>query len=116
MYTLSGKLKVKGDERQVSDSFKVLEFVLTDDSSQYPQDIQFQLCQDKTSLLNDFVEGQELTVSFNLRGRAWDNKEGVTKYFNTLDAWRVAKKETANASTSSNEPQVAEDLDNSLPF
>jgi len=109
---VTGKLKMKGDERQVSDSFKVREFVLTDDSSQYPQHIQFQLCQDKTSLLNDFVEGQELTVSFNLRGREWKSKDGTVKYFNTLDAWKVVKKESATATT----VDMVEDSTDDLPF
>jgi len=114
MYTVTGKLKMKGESRKVSDSFTVREFVLTDDSSQYPQHVQFQLCQDKTSLLNDFVEGQELTVSFNLRGREY-TKDGNTRYFNTLDAWRVVKKESATATTVDNEAQVV-DEDDSLPF
>lgn len=116
MFQITGKLKVKGESRQVSDSFTVREFVLTDDSTQYPQHIQFQLCQDKTSLLNGFVEGQELTVSFNLRGREWSNPQGEVKYFNTLDAWRVTKKESATATTANNEVMVDDGQDDSLPF
>ena len=35
--------------------------------------------------------GDEVEVAFNLRGRPWTNKDGVTSYFNSLVAWRVSK-------------------------
>ena len=39
---ITGKLLVKTDTQQVSERFKKREFVLTEDSSQYPQYVQFQ--------------------------------------------------------------------------
>ena len=51
---VKGKLKVKGSEQAISDRFRKREFVLTDDSSQYPQHISFQLTQDKCALLDAF--------------------------------------------------------------
>lgn len=38
-----------------------------------------------------------MDVAFNLRGRPWTNKEGVTTYFNSLVAWRVTKAATQQA-------------------
>jgi hypothetical protein len=55
----------------------------------YPQDIMFQLTQDKCSLLDAFMEGQQVEVSFNLKGREWTSPQGEVKYFNTLEAFRV---------------------------
>jgi len=89
MYTLKGELKVINDTRQVSDKFKLREFVLTDASGQYPQTIQFQASQDKTELLDSFKVGQQVEVFFNLRGREWTNADGIVKVFNTLDAWKI---------------------------
>lgn len=88
---ITGKLKVKGNVQQVSDKFKKREFVLTDNSSQYPQYILFELTQDKCSLLDNYSEGDEVKVFFNLRGREWTNKEGQVKYFNSLQAWKMEK-------------------------
>lgn len=88
---ITGKIKVKGSTQQVSDKFRKREFVLTDDSSQYPQYIQFELTQDKCSLLDNFKEGDEVKVLFNLRGREWTNREGQVKYFNSLQAWKMEK-------------------------
>ena len=96
---VKGKLKVKGSEQAISDRFRKREFVLTDDSSQYPQHISFQLTQDKCALLDAFNIGDEMTVSFNLRGREWTSPKGEIKYFNSLEAWRIEKGASAAASS-----------------
>lgn len=91
MFNIKGTLKKIYPTQQVSDKFKKREFVLTEDSNpQYPQYISFQLVQDKCDLLDTFREGQSIEVSFSLRGREWNNpKTGETKYFNSLDAFRI---------------------------
>ena len=89
MYTLKGEVKVISETRQVSEKFKLREFVITDASGQYPQVIQFQASQDKVDLLDNFNPGDQVEVSFNLRGREWTNPQGEVKVFNTLDAWKI---------------------------
>lgn len=86
---ITGILKLKTEAQQVSDKFRKREFVLTDNSSQYPQHISFQLTQDKCSLLDQYNVGDEIKVHFNLRGREWTSPKGEIKYFNTLEAWRI---------------------------
>ncbi|MEO8088190.1 MAG: DUF3127 domain-containing protein [Bacteroidota bacterium] len=88
---VKGKLKLKSNEQVVSDRFRKREFVLTDDSTQYPQHISFQLTQDKCSLIDAVNPGDEITVSFNLRGREWKSPQGEIKYFNSLEAWKIDK-------------------------
>ena len=90
-FEVTGTLKVKRDTQVVSEKFSKREFVLTTDTStQYPQYISLQLTQDKCGLLDNFQVGEEMKVSFNLRGREWSGPEGV-KYFNSLEAWRLEK-------------------------
>src|SRR5580693_7218102 len=86
---LTGTVKVKNSEVQVSEKFKKREFVIVDNSSQYPQFIQFQLTQDRCSLLDGVKEGDEIKVFFNIQGREWKNPQGEIKYFNSLTAWRL---------------------------
>ena len=87
-----GKVKQVGSEEVISDKFKKRTiWIETDD--EYPQTIEFQAAQDRCGLLNNVEVGSEITVHFNLRGREWQNKEGVTKVFNTLDLWKVEKSE-----------------------
>ena len=88
-FETTGILKVKKDTQQVSEKFSKREFVMTTDmTTQYPQYISMQLTQDKCALLDAYNEGDEVKVSFNLRGREWSGPEGV-KYFNSLEAWRL---------------------------
>lgn len=85
----TGILKVKGEAMQVSEKFRKREFVITDNSSQYPQHISFQLTQDKCGLIDQYAVGSEIKVHFNLHGREWTSPENEVKYFNTLEAWRI---------------------------
>ncbi len=91
MFKLTGTVKVINDSIQVSESFVKREFVINDSSSMYPQDILFQSVQDNVSMLDGLTEGENVEVSFNLRGREWTSPKGEVKYFNTLDAWRIEK-------------------------
>jgi Domain of unknown function (DUF3127) len=86
---VTGTLKVKGETIKVSEKFTKREFVITDNSGQYPQHISFQLAQDKCALLDPFQLGNEIKVHFNLRGREWTSPSGEVKHFNSLDAWRL---------------------------
>lgn len=91
MFKLTGTVKVIKDTVQVTEKFAKREFVINDASSMYPQDILFQSVQDKCSMLDGYTEGDNVEVSFNLRGREWTSPHGEVKYFNTLDAWRIEK-------------------------
>jgi len=120
-FKLTGVVKKVGETIQVSEKFSKRELVITDTSIMYPQDILFEFAKDKTSLLDAVVEGQEVEVSWNLRGRMWVSPQGEEKYFNTLDGWRVdAIGETApqNTPLPTSSPELgspaAEDGD--LPF
>jgi len=71
------------DTESKTDSFQAREFVIKLDGN-YPQFIKFQLTQDRCDLINNFKEGDQIKVSFDLRGREWNEK-----YFTNLNAWRV---------------------------
>ena len=91
MFKLTGSIKIIKDTVQISEKFAKREFVVSDTSNMYPQDILFQLVQDKCSILDQYSENDQVEVSFNLRGREWTSPQGEVKYFNTLDAWRIEK-------------------------
>jgi len=81
---VKGIIKMIEPIRQVSDKFSVRMFVLTVANGEYPQDISFQLAQDKCKMLDHYTPGSEITVKFNLRGREYNGK-----YYNTLDVWNI---------------------------
>lgn len=111
-FKMKGVVKVIRQTQQVSDKFSKREFVVTDNSDdKYPQDIMFELTQDKTGLLDSVMEGQEVEVSFNLRGREWRSPSGDIKYFNTLNAFKVDTVGAAPVAIT-----IASNDDEELPF
>ena len=87
---ITGKIVAKFDTKEVSGRFKKREFVLTyADNPEYPQSILMEFIQDKVTILDNYQVGQHVKVQFNINGRAWVSPQGETKYFNTLQAWRI---------------------------
>ncbi len=119
-----GKIKMVGPEQQVSSAFKKRELVVSTDE-QYPQHILIEFTQDKCDLLNSYAVGEEIKVSINLRGREWVNPQGETRYFNSIQGWRVERvSTTAPVATPTVktkpapklEPVLAEEEADDLPF
>jgi hypothetical protein len=82
--TIKGAIKLINPIKVISDKFSVREFVVTTPDAKYPQDILFQTVNDKMAVLESLGVGQQVEVSYNVRGREFNGK-----YYNTLDAWKV---------------------------
>jgi hypothetical protein len=87
---LTGKVKLVFEAKTFGSGFTVREFVVTVEDGKYPQDICLQFVQDKVSLLDSITEGQEVTVSFDIRGREYNGR-----YFNNLVGWKIQAGEGA---------------------
>ena len=86
---VQGRIKMVGETQTFgSNGFRKREIVLTTEE-QYPQHIMVEFVQDKTDLLNSYQVGQQVKISINLRGREWVNPQGETKYFNSIQGWRI---------------------------
>ena len=84
-FEITGKLHKKFDTENKTASFQAREFVIiTEEDSNYPQFVKFQLTQDRCAQLDPFQEGHQVKVHFDLRGREWQGK-----YFTNLNAWRL---------------------------
>lgn len=68
---------------------------------EYPQMIPIEFVKDKCSVLDGYMEGQEVTVSTNLRGN-----EHNGKYYLNLQAWKMEGTPLGNAQPES-APQSA---------
>lgn len=87
---VTGKIKVLDDTVNVTTEFRKRNVVITTEE-QYPQHISVEFIQDNCELLNGCNIGDLVTIGINLKGREWTNKEGVVKYFNTIQGWRLDK-------------------------
>ena len=86
---LQGKIKLVGETQTFgTNGFRKRELVITTEE-QYPQHIMVEFVQDKTDMLDNYQVGQMVKISINLRGREWVNPQGETKYFNSIQGWRI---------------------------
>tara|TARA_Y100000385_G_C12520346_1_gene395098 strand:- start:20 stop:388 length:369 start_codon:yes stop_codon:yes gene_type:complete len=120
---LKGTIIVINAKHQVSDKFAKREFVIETTEDKYPQKVLFQCTQDRCELLDSVAIGETVTVAFNVRGRDWTNPQGETKYFNSLECWKITN-ESANDfkpkdGTFTNQGKPVADMlaeDDGLPF
>lgn len=122
-FEITGKLVAKSDTVQRSQTFKTREFVIekTDDIggriiSNY---IKFQCVQDRTSMPDRFNIGDEVKVSFNIKGTKWV-KDGKENYITNLDAWRMEQVKIAQDNNTAPETfsqqNFTEEASDDLPF
>jgi translation initiation factor IF-3 len=121
---LKGTIKHIFDTQTVGNNgFKKREMILVTDE-RYPQVIKIEFVQEKTALLDQFKEGDDVTVSINIRGREWVNPEGKTLYFTSIQGWRIVKSEAETPDDDFPPPLPPEadefppppDEDDDLPF
>ena len=100
---VSGKIKWLDETKTYGNNgFRKREVVVTTEE-QFPQHILVEFIQDKCDLLNAFQMGQNVKSGINLRGREWMNPQGETKYFNSVQGWRI---EALEASSNSEMPPM----------
>ncbi len=108
-FETTGTLHKVFDTETKKNNFQVRNFVLKTEG-QYPQLVKFQLTQDRCDLMNNFSEGNQLKVYFDIRGTEWNGN-----YITNLNAWKV---ESFQAQVASSGPPSANDfpsLDQSMP-
>lgn len=88
-FHITGALHRIGETKQVSAKFSKREFVLEVEDGRYPQMIAFELTGDRCQEIDHLAVGEEVRVTFDIRGREWKSPQGETKYFNSLNAWKV---------------------------
>jgi hypothetical protein len=123
-FEITGKLIDRFETQNVSDKFKKREFVIEyrdNPNMSFAEMLKFQLTQDRCSLIDAYTIGQDIKVSFNLKGRRWE-KDGNVNYFTNLEAWKVENASGSAPAAGNNLPEInalpdlAEDASNDLPF
>ena len=83
-YDLTGKIKLIQEVKTFDSGFTKREMVVTVEDGKYPQEINIEFVQDKVALLDTLQVGQEITVSFDIRGREYNGR-----YYNNLQGWKI---------------------------
>ena len=71
-------------------------FVVKTDEK-YAQEIEIEATKERIADLDSMQVGSQVAVSANLKGRRWDGPNG-TKYFVSLEAWRIQSDKGQSAS------------------
>lgn len=112
-YELTGKIKLIQAPKTFESGFTKREMVVIVEDGRYPQEINLEFVQDKVALLDALQPGQEVTVSFDIRGR-----EHNGRYYNNLQGWKVAtagdEAGVSDGNASASPPLGFEDED--IPF
>jgi len=86
-HTTTGVIINKLPAKQVSEKFRVQEFILKVGDDKYPQEVKFQLVNDNIDLLDFIQVNEQVEVTFELRGREYNGTHYVT-----LNALKVISK------------------------
>ena len=87
---ISGTIHEIGLTEKVTNSLRKRELIIEyAENPQYPEFIKIEAINDKCDILDNFQEGQTVSVDFNLRGRPWTDKTGKKTYFNSLSLWKI---------------------------
>lgn len=127
MYEAAGKIKLINETQSFPSGFTKREFVVTTANDKYPQDLKFEVVKDKCAMLDTYSEGQEVQVSFDIRGNEYNGK-----YFVNLSCWKIqaadgssapaartarpAASNQAAAEPSSDDLRSDADFDDDVPF
>jgi hypothetical protein len=90
MATIKGKLKIKGETKEFGNNGFTKREIVIETVETYPQSILIEFIKDKCSLIDGYQVGDEIEVSINIQGREWVSPQGETKYFNSLQGWKIA--------------------------
>jgi len=113
-YELSGRIKLIQDPMTFDSGFTKREMVVVVEDGRYPQEIALEFVQDKIDLINELQPGQEVKVTFDIRGREYKGR-----YFNNLQGWRVDVLDAAGEGGSSggaSYPEPSDFEDGDIPF
>lgn len=121
---VEGKIKLIGETKEYGkNGFRKREVVVTTEE-QYPQFINIEFVQDKTELVDKFSVGENVKIGINLKGREWVSPQGETKYFNSIQGWRIERLDQSQNNASvppADQFEPVDDLneedpDDDLPF
>lgn len=91
-YDMTGHIKEIGDVQTFPSGFSKREVVVCDDGERFPQDIAFTFAKDRARALDAFAVGDQVKVSFDIRGREYNGR-----HFVDLSGWKIEKADAAGS-------------------
>ena len=84
-FEITGPIHHIGQTQQITEKFRKRDLVLLlDGNSKWPQTVPFTFTGDRCDMLDSYGEGEIVKVTFNLRGRKYNDR-----YFGELSAFKI---------------------------
>ena len=127
-HEITGRIKLIGETQTFPSGFTKREIVVTTDEK-FPQDVKFDFVKDGCEKLESYRKGDEVTISYNVRGNEYNGK-----YYVSLQGWRIdgnngqqarsapqngpepQASEPRNMNVPSNREPANEDIEDTIPF
>ncbi|MGD1977911.1 MAG: DUF3127 domain-containing protein [Akkermansiaceae bacterium] len=103
-FELTGTLKVLEDTQTFNSGFSKREFVIEVPDGKYPQMVKFETVRDKINLLDSLNIGDEVKVTFDIRGNEYKGR-----YYVNLNAWKIESSGGSSGSAPADPPSSAFD-------
>ena len=111
---ITGTIKLIGQTETVGEKGFKKRLVVITTNEQYPQSLPVEFVKDKTSLLDNFTECEQVKCSINLRGSEYNGK-----YYCNIQGWKIESdggKKESNVEQKGNSTEFLDGNSNNLPF
>lgn len=88
--SITGTIRIIGETQTFPSGFIKRE-VIIDTEEQYPQPLSVEFLKDKTSLVDNYNEGDKVRAHLNLRGKPHTPAGGETRFYNSIVCWKIEK-------------------------
>lgn len=86
-HTMTGRIIKRGPVEEFgAKKFRKAILVVHEEGQKYPQPIPFEVTRDALKKYADLRDGDEVEISYNLRGREWNGKN-----YSSLEAWMIKR-------------------------
>ena len=114
--TISGKVKFVDEVREFgSNGFRKHQVVVETGDGRWDNPIQVEFTKDNIELSKELKVGDQVQIQSRINGREWQGKDGVTKWFTSINGFKVIKengeKSDEPSSSFDTYDEYAEDLE-----
>ena len=93
--TISGKVKFVDEVREFgSNGFRKHQVVVETGDGRWDNPIPVEFTKDHIELSKDLKVGDQVQIQSRINGREWQGKDGITKWFTSINGFKITKENT----------------------
>jgi len=114
--TISGKVKFVDEVREFgSNGFRKHQVVVETGDGRWDNPIPVEFTKDNIELSKDLKVGDQVQIQSRINGREWQGKDGITKWFTSINGFKITKEDEGIVDDSSSSydtfDEYAEDIE-----